>query len=192
MVAILKKNMKGFTLTEVIMTLMILGIISGIATISYRGTMNTTKKSDMRTSAQMFVASLKNCISASGGWEVQAGTGTELKKPCLVKNTNNINTDLKKQLNYDCPAGATCKIRNKQHKSIERRQYVCLSIEKTVSGKKLQVITRVQWSNLLNYKILCGEVSNFVDLRNPDDNCKGYDDTSDPPDPLSNMFPCEW
>ncbi len=144
------KNKKGYTLTELLLTLSILGIITGIATVSYRGYNLGVQKKDLKLSGDIFVSTVKNCVSAVGRWEPKTG-----RFPCKATDK----TELKAKLNFDCPPKADCKTRINPTK-----KYYCLSIKKTVSGKKLQVIARLPYTNPEDSQLWCGQVSAYVQL----------------------------
>ena len=179
----MKKN-TGYTLVEILLTMGILSIISGVAYVSYRGhTLNANKK-DLKIHAELFASAVKNCIAISGGWEITLlnpdGTtpttpvqkNLAKKYPCEATGTTqkDIKDDLKKKLDFTCPADATCitQTRSNDLNAEEKHQYYCLSIQQEVSGKKLQIITRVQWSNPSQYDIWCNkkdsDLADYVDV----------------------------
>ncbi len=75
--------------------------------------------------------------------------------PCEAKDTPQrpLKDDLKKKLDFTCPAGADCILFTKNNNA-SRHQYHCLSIQKEVSGKKLQVLSRVSYKTG-EYQIWC-------------------------------------
>ena len=194
MVTTVKAN-AGYTLVEIIMTLAVVGILTGVATVSHRGTKIDNKKRELQSSSQMWWGNISTCIVASGGWKLcqpckdpddqtecppppqppaipECREGTKLVFPCKATGLTqtDIKESLKKKLNYDCPQGANCHIfTHPTPQSGEEFQYHCLSIEKEVSGKKLQIITRVQWSNTGIFAIWCNkkntELSAYETLR---------------------------
>ena len=181
------KNKKGYTLTEILMVLAILGILTGIATVSYRGYILSVNKRDLKQSGIMFATAVNTCIQNSGGWTVHRYTqGAETcpagktdpcieMKPCKAEkqpNQDETHKQLKSKLNFTCPAGANCIPKEHGRPIKDQWRYYCLSIEKEVSGKKLQVITRVAWHNPSDYQVLCNEITenNYMEIKN--ETCK--------------------
>ena len=56
------KNKKGYTLTEILIVLSILGILTGIATVSYRGYNESVQKKDLKLHGELFANMVKNCV----------------------------------------------------------------------------------------------------------------------------------
>ncbi len=184
------KTKAGFTLTEVLVTLTLVGILSGIATVSYRSTKVDNEKRNIKSSSQMWVGNLSTCIVSNGGWKLcqrctdpadqtecptpnpPCQAGKKLVFPCKAEGSTQteIKKNLKKILNYDCPTDADCIIntRSDDDSSEKKHQYHCLSIQKEVSGKKLQVIARVQWSNPSMFDMWCNkkdsDLSDYVNV----------------------------
>ena len=65
------KNKKGYTLTEILIVLSILGIVGGIATISYKGYNLSVNKRDLKLHGELFASAVKNCISNYGAWKIK-------------------------------------------------------------------------------------------------------------------------
>ncbi len=170
-------NKKGFSLTEILVALGLMGILGSIATVSYNGFILSTTKRALHDSARSFISAVNTCITVKGGWEIKrltqygelpadCSTPSDCIKPCLATTE----AELKKKLNYACPPGATCSAFEKTGDARNTHQYYCLSIEREVSGKKIQVLARVQKDNpgkpdgpgSPGYQVLCGEVSDFV------------------------------
>ena len=156
------KNQKGFSLTEILVTLGILGTMGAIATISYNGYMESATKTSLKDAGTMFANSVKTCIKASGGWEIKklkadgtlpddCTTATDCLLPCKATNT----AELKKTLDFTCPTKATCATYINKGKD-----HYCLSIHK----EKKQVLVRVHYKDPVKYEIWCGEVSSYLPL----------------------------
>ncbi len=148
------KNKKGYTLIEILMVLTLIGIVSGIATVSYRGYNFNIQERDLKLSGKLFANAVKNCIGIVGGWSVIRSDGTTIT-PCKADDT----AELKSKLSFTCPPDATCDVHTQNS-----YKYYCLSISKTVSGKKLQVLTRIPYNNPTDYQIWCGQVSAYLTL----------------------------
>ena len=156
---------KGFSLIEILVALGILGIMTGIATVSYQGYILDVTKRTLKDSGKLFQVAVNTCIKVNRGWKITRYTrGTEIcpvgkTDPCIeitpCKATNT--AELKKKLNFTCPAGATCAVFSRTEKDNPDWKYYCLDIRKEVSGKKLQVITRVSYDDPSNYQILCSD-----------------------------------
>ena len=148
---------KGFSLIEILIALGILGIMTGIATVSYQGYRGSAEKMNLKHYGVVFAGAVKNCIRLAGGWEVDiwddANDRTQKGFPCKVAGAS-IKEDLKKKLDFTCPAGATCETETK-----DTVKYHCLSIKKEVSGKYLQVLVRLPYDNPIDYQIWCGEMA---------------------------------
>ncbi len=165
----MKKN-AGYTLIEILVTIGILSIISGVAYVSYNDQVLRANKNDLKIHAELFASSVKNCISINGGWSVgvlnSAGEPDGTIKPCNTDDRTDPSKEkdkLKSKLDFTCPADAECFTFTRTNKNPDdNKNFTCLYIEKEVSGKKLQMISRVQWSNPSYYQILCGEVTAYV------------------------------
>ena len=162
---------KGFSLIEVLVTLGILGIFTGIATVSYQGYIFDVTKRTLKDSGTLFQVAVNTCIQRNGGWKIyrftragescSAGKTTEPCKemtPCRAEQQSTskaTHDELKSKLSFTCPADATCAVHTHSVESTYR--YHCLSIQKKVSGKKLQVVVRIPYDNPSDYHILCGD-----------------------------------
>ena len=85
------KQNYGLSLMEVLITLSVVAIITGVGTAQYGKYMSQAECQSLHESAKLFVSSLNSCIKSSGGWNI-----TLLKHdgtPC----ENTIKTD-------NCPA----------------------------------------------------------------------------------------
>lgn len=182
------KNSLGFSLTEILVTLGLIAIVGSIATVSYRGYDLSIAKKDLKNSGILFANALQNCITASGGWKINHPSAGDIE-PCQAgdeTDSTDDTEDLKKKLNYTCPEGATCKT----HARSERGQnypsghskagqprtllwYYCLSIEKEVSGKTIQVFIRFPLHKPSDYEIWCGEVTPTTIVKIKQSNCRG-------------------
>ena len=159
------QKQKGFSLTEILVGIGILGIMGSIATVSYRGYILDVTKKTLKDSGTLFQVAVNTCVQGKRGWEIPRYTqGTETcssgeTDPCIKTYPCNATTteELKKKLNYTCPAGATCRTHVHGNTQESKYRYYCLSIEKEVSGKKLQVIIRVSYDNPSIYQMLCGD-----------------------------------
>ena len=151
-------NKKGYTLTEMLIVLSILGIVGGIATISYKGYNLSVNKRDLKLHGELFASAVKTCISNYGAWKIKNSPLPDATDifPCKVQDGQH-HTRLKTRLNFTCPtddnlAGQGClTIVN------DTEKVFCLVIQKIVSGKTLQVITRVHYDNPNNYDIWCSK-----------------------------------
>ena len=143
------KNKKGYTLTEILIVLSILGILTGIATVSYRGYNESVQKKDLKLHGELFANMVKNCVQGFDGWENPTGVF-----PCAVPDGIH-HTNLKNKLNFTCPADSASE--GCATKTNNDKKFFCLMIQKKVSGKILKVITRVQYNNPSNYDIWCSK-----------------------------------
>ncbi len=163
----------GFTLAEVLVGLGILAILTGIATVSYRGYKLDIEKKALKNAGLLFASAVNTCIQGVGGWSVKKADNTSIE-PCKTgNNSTDASEDLKSKINFTCPANAKCPVHTRYHSTIEKYRRHCLSIQKEISGKKLQVIVRVAYNNPSDYQILCGEMSGGYMSINRDDTCKG-------------------
>ena len=146
------KNKKGYSLTEILIVLSILGIVGGIATISYKGYNLSVNKRDLKLHGELFASAVKNCISNYGAWKIKNSPlpGATDIYPCKIPEGLN-HQILKKRLNFTCPSDWCYTIVNATEKVF------CLKIQKRVSGKTLQVITRVHYDNPNTYDIWCNK-----------------------------------
>ncbi len=154
------KNKKGYTLTEILMVLSILGILTGIATVSYRGYILSVNKRNLKQAGIMFATAVNTCIQSMGAWSPRPDVTPPLL-PCKADNT----AELKSKLSFTCPPEATCQVHTN-----DTKKYYCLSIKKEVSGKKIQVITRLTYNNPSDYQVWCGQVTTPLNLN--DKNCQ--------------------
>ena len=154
------KSQRGVSLIEVLITLTILSLLAGIATVSYSGHRVNVTKSMMKKSALMFVSSVQSCIAKLGNrWVyIRPGVGGRKSTPCKADNT----AELQSKLDFTCPAEATCSTYARDATAntplSASFKYYCLSITKEVSGKMLQVIVRVPWEKPGDYQTLCNEI----------------------------------
>ena len=148
------KNKKGYTLTEILIVLSILGILTGIATVSYRGYILSVNKRNLKQAGIMFATAVNTCIQSMGSWQPRSDQPTLL--PCKADNT----AELKSKLSFNCPPDATCSTHTNSlsmPNPHDKYRYYCLDIKKEVSGKNLHIVTRVSYINPNNYEIWCGE-----------------------------------
>ena len=143
------KNSLGLTLTELLVALGMLAILTSIATVSYRGYIQDVEKKDLKSSGILFASAVNTCVQGMGGWQVSKPDGSPLE-PCKATTS----AELKSKLNFTCPADADC---SNTHTSTDKSAF-CLSIQKTVSGKKLQVAIVIETANPGNYVQYCGEL----------------------------------
>ena len=174
-------NNKGFSLTELLVTVGILSIMATIATVTYRKYDIGVEKRNLRQAGRHFALAVGNCISASGGWKITrppTKTDSDGNKtldfsqpevpiyPCEADDADDDTTDsddcgadlaceLKKKLNFVCPASATC--HTESSAGSPAWEYYCLDIQKTVQGTKLRVMAAVPYKNPSNYRVLCKE-----------------------------------
>ena len=169
-------NKRGMSLTETLVALSIMGMLMGVATVFYRGYTVDTAKKDLKQSGLLFASSVSSCIQASGGWIVTRPDGTKIKPCKVLKGANTLKkfkADLKNTLNYTCPRDTNCVTVVHGNPRHPKWQYYCLGIRKKISGKHLQVITRVAWHNPSSYQLWCGQApsaSDYVTLN--DTTCK--------------------
>ncbi len=176
----------GWTIVEILVTLSLIGIIGGIATVSYKGSILDSTKKNLNNAGKLFASAVNSCVQTSGGkWEKKrfskstescGGKPEPCKEfnPCEVlspasptpSDLTALKNNLKKKLGWTCPPKATCKTHSKQHPEL-RHQYHCLSIEQEVSGQKIQVLVRISRNNTADYQIWCNhqELSTFVPLK---------------------------
>ena len=163
-------NKKGFSLTEILVGVGILGILGSIATVSYRGYILDIEKRTLKDSGKLFQVAVDTCIKGMGGWELSRVSGTPIY-PCKATTTKDTpTTELKDKLNYTCPTKATCEAKANTK---DDKPYYCLSIKKELSGKKLQVLVRIHYNDPADYQLWCGEVSTPLPLG--DRSCRGGD-----------------
>ena len=139
-------NKKGYSLTELLVALGLMGILGSIAVVSYNNLILSTTKKTLTDSARLFVSAIDTCVKASGGWEVKRFTsGTETcptgeTNPCIKIKPCKATTqaDLKRKLDFTCPPKATCSAFEKtdQDQKLPKNRYYCLSIEREVSRQK--------------------------------------------------------
>ena len=165
------KTNKGYTLVEILVTIGILSIISGVAYVSYQDQVLRASKNDLKIHAELFASSVKNCIAISGGWEIELLTtagepGGAPDYPCDTHD-NDLDKEkenLKSMLDFTCPADATCETYTHGNPGGgDKFKYHCLSIKKPVSGKYLQVLSRVSYKTGA-YQIWCKEGEASSDL----------------------------
>lgn len=198
-------NKSGYTLLEILLTVIIVSIIGAIATVSYRGYILTIEKKELKNLGVLFATTVNTCITKNRGWtryrwtqgsETCPTIGGETKKePCIAvmgcKASNK--AELKSKLNFTCPADATCNTHTRAHTLEPKFRYTCLSIEKKASGKKLQLIARIPYENPSDYQLLCGEMSSYVSLGPK--TCKKHSDQILKDAELadeSGIKPCPW
>ena len=101
------KNNRGFSLTEVLVTLAILGIVVGIGSVNFGGYNEQTQKQLLYQDARLWVRKVNNCllnVSSMGGWKVITPDNTTIY-PCKASNE----PELKKVLDWECPEKTECK-----------------------------------------------------------------------------------
>ncbi len=157
---------KGYTLIEILITLAMISVLSGIAYVSYQGYTLSVAKKDLKLNGKLFVDSVSGCVSVNGDWEITFLTpaglpGTNKEKPCDTHDSNpeKEKGKLQSMLDFTCPPGATCFTHTNG-----TTHYTCLEIRKEVSGKKLQIVSRVNGEKPSEHQILCGEVSAYISL----------------------------
>ena len=153
---------KGVSTLEIVITLAILAIISGIAITNTQNTIVESEKRHLYREAETFASFVESCIKLSGGWKIFRNGNSYY--PCKANNTK----DLKKKLNFQCPKGATCEThthyRSEGPTKRPHYMYHCLSIQKEKSGKKLQVLSNVHFHTPQRNEIWCGEMDNYTPL----------------------------
>lgn len=170
-------NSFGFTLTEILVTLGLLSILGTVATVSYQGYKIDAEKTNLKNSGVLYPTALQNCIATAGGWEIDHPAYTPPKMyPCKLEHTTGTQggsvpkettyNNLKNILDYTCPVDiskpdSACRVFTHGDPR-PTHNYTCLSIEKKVSGKNLQIIVVIPFNNPSDYNIWCGEVSSFV------------------------------
>lgn len=155
-------NCKGLSLLELCAVVCITAILGTVATVSYRGYNLSIAKKDLKTHGELFARAVQTCITASGGWEIKHPSVSGNLYPCkAVKTTTATAKDeLKRLLNFTCPGPpekVKCKTHARNTGENANNKYYCLSIEKEVSGKKLQTLVRIPFEKPSDYQILCGE-----------------------------------
>ena len=156
----------GYTLLEMLIVLGLLSILSSIAVIQYRDSRQDTEKRNLKDSALLYATRVDTCIKVVGGWPKYRNKRTgetcdhgKTQDPCKVMCKEVSSTTPSPKLNYTCPAGATCEFFTHGTPTRDVWRYHCLSIKKTVSGKKLQVVTVIPYDNPSDYQIWCAELS---------------------------------
>ena len=137
------RNNKGITLTEVLVTLAILSIISSIAIVNYGSTQKAETKNQLIKSAKTFSVSVVKCIIGNGGWDIKLVGGRSIT-PCRVAisgHTSQSDIDkhknsLKKKIEWDCPGDQCFGSVGKQQ---GKDKFFCVDIRKEVMGTKYQV-----------------------------------------------------
>ena len=155
------KNNKGISLTEVIITLGILGVLAGIAVANFGSHKDPTYKNQLLQSAKIFSMRVKNCIlnvSGMGGWKImQYGPSdtTEPSQPMWpCKATNK--AELKKKIGWDCPSDSTC-----TGVVDSAGEFYCLDIRQDIKGKKYQCIVHFNIEKHTE-KIYCGTPASWA------------------------------
>lgn len=211
------KTNAGYTLVEITLTLALVGIMSGVATVSYVGTKSSNEKRNLKNSAMLWYSAISTCIASNKWKECQicppppdpppqnycpasqeCRAGTQLVFPCEVTGSGQteIKKNLKKLLRYNCPDKADCIIHTRSNSDTiaEKYQYHCLSIQKEVLGKKLQVITRVQWSNPSKFDMWCNkkdsDLSTYIDVTQ-DNICRALSHNNIGGAGADKLAPCE-
>ena len=157
---------KGFSLIEILVALGILGIMTGIATVSYQSYKVDTEKSILKQHGDIFAHAVQTCIRSAGGWKVKGwinNTTIRPITPCRVPDSDPSSLNdpgLKTKLGFTCHPKADCRTF-----SADSNEYFCLSIEKEVSGKNLQVIVQVSTDNPDAYNIWCGSPTAFIEIK---------------------------
>ena len=156
------KNQKGLSLTEICVALCLVGIVGGIGLVSFQKTMSKADISNLCDKVTLFAVGVRNCIMASGGWEVkrysQAGEDCAGKPdPCIKMTPCKATTtaELKKKLSFICPAkddsstGEGCS-------AVATADYYCLNMKKD----KAQVIVHFDIDSK-DYKVYSGKPATF-------------------------------
>ena len=100
------KNIKGFSLVELLVVVLIIGVLASVATASYSSYMGSS----------VFTA-LKTQLTKTG----------ETILSCAISNKKNISKcNTMEKISFQCPNGAKCKL--KSH-SIGKNKRICISIE---------------------------------------------------------------
>ena len=168
----------GYTLIEILVTLSLIAILIGIATISYNNYVVSMTRKDMHNHGKVFVLSVQNCIAGAGGWTINRRDAANRnfkipENPCDVSDPDpdEVKKNLKTKLNFDCPfksddpgvgANADCLA-----EFISNTKHYCLSIQREIKGKKHQVFVNINPNNTSDYKIYCGEITGNQDNGNP-------------------------
>ena len=145
---------KGYTLIELLTAIAIMSILAGVTVVTTRGQNLTQTKKDLKRSAMLFETKLATCASSAGSWTVAKTACYNATKATFFKN-----------LNYTCPAQSDCKIHLKTdtNQTPNLDKYICLSIERTISGGKIQVFARFETDSPgYNPIILCGAPTSFL------------------------------
>ena len=144
------KNNKGISLTEVIITLGVLGVLASIAVVNFGSHRDPVEKRELFQSAKVWSMQVKNCLlnfSSMGGWEVRKPNWTKCPDDCLYpcEVSDSVLSDskknLKKKLGWDCPSDH-CRGYVDAHKT-----WYVMDIRKEVKGTKYQVIVHFNIEN---------------------------------------------
>jgi type IV pilus assembly protein PilE len=83
------KNMKGFTMIELMMVIAIIGVISALAMSSYKNSVIKTKRSDAKATLMDWSAQMERCYTANGTYLNVAAAPPNPAKTCDVLNAAN-------------------------------------------------------------------------------------------------------
>ncbi len=183
------KTNRGVSLMEVLITVAVMAIVTGVGTHQYGKYMDKAECQSLKDSAKLFVNAFSACTKSSGGWfigQLKSDGQVCRKKPCTdtshnhypckaiaVAGTTTATTTTGtvsmekalKKINYTCPI-ATEDTDNKCETVVGTTAsgYFCLSIKKKIGGDKHQIVALVNAKDPTEYQVYCRKSTTYVDL----------------------------